>query len=411
MQLASQDSALRSPNWSLIIVLAALMGVLAGYVYTLIAKPQLLPPVLRIGALREPMTVLVLGTDVVYSERGRNLKADKDAFTGRSDTIMVCRLDPYRNSLGVLSIPRDTQVRISGHGTQKINAANAIGGPYLAQTTVSQFLGIPIDHYIVLNVHGLVDLVNELGGITIDIPKKMQYMDWTAKLKIDLEPGVHTLTGNQAMGFVRFRHDALGDIGRVQRQSLFMRAVLDRAMNPESWTKIPKLMEIAMKYISTDMNAGDLMMLAQYARGVPKQNQFMAMMPGNFSGSGDWDVSKSDVRKMVARLTGSAFITADKDEMRIAIENASGTRGLGTKLSKLLREKGYRHVFVRANNEERPTSLKRTRIIAQRGNPEDALVVKDDLKSHGDIVTASVGDIESSITIMVGDDLAPVLAD
>lgn len=411
MQLASQDSALRSPNWSLIIVLAALMGVLAGYVYTLIAKPQLLPPVLRIGALREPMTVLVLGTDVVYSERGRNLKADKDAFTGRSDTIMVCRLDPYRNSLGVLSIPRDTQVRISGHGTQKINAANAIGGPYLAQTTVSQFLGIPIDHYIVLNVHGLVDLVNELGGITIDIPKKMQYMDWTAKLKIDLEPGVHTLTGNQAMGFVRFRHDALGDIGRVQRQSLFMRAVLDRAMNPESWTKIPKLMEIAMKYISTDMNAGDLMMLAQYARGVPKQNQFMAMMPGNFSGSGDWDVSKSDVRKMVARLTGSAFITADKDEMRIAIENASGTKGLGTKLSKLLREKGYRHVFVRANNEERPTSLKRTRIIAQRGNPEDALVVKDDLKSHGDIVTASVGDIESSITIMVGDDLAPMLAD
>ncbi len=149
---------MRSPNWSLIIILAALVGVIVGYIYTLIAKPQLLPPVLRFGSLHEPMTVLVLGTDVVYSDRGRRLKADKDAFTGRSDTIMVCRLDPYRNSLGVLSIPRDTQVRIPGYGTQKINAANALGGPYLAQTTVSQFLGIPIDHYIVLNVHGLVDL-------------------------------------------------------------------------------------------------------------------------------------------------------------------------------------------------------------------------------------------------------------
>ncbi len=411
MQLASQESALRSPNWSLIIIAAALVGVVVGYIYTLIAKPQLLPPVLRIGALREPMTVLVLGTDVVYSDRGRNLKADKDAFTGRSDTIMVCRLDPYRNSLGVLSIPRDTQVRISGYGTQKINAANALGGPYLAQTTVSQFLGIPIDHYIVLNVHGLVDLVNELGGITIDIPKKMQYMDWTAKLKIDLEPGVHTLTGNQAMGFVRFRHDALGDIGRVQRQELFMRAVLDRAMKPESWSHIPRLLEIAQRYINTDMSAGDLMMLAQYARGVPKANQFMAMMPGNFSGSGDWDVSKSDVRRMVARLTGSAFVTAEKEEMRIAVENASATKGLGNKLAKLLRERGYRHVFVRASNDERPSSLKRTRIIAQKGNPEDAEVVKADLQSHGDIVTASVGDIESSVTIMVGDDLAPVLAD
>jgi len=402
---------LRSPNWTLIIILAALVGVIAGYIYTLIAKPQLLPPVLRFGSLHEPMTVLVLGTDVVYSDRGRRLKADKDAFTGRSDTIMVCRLDPYRNSLGVLSIPRDTQVRIAGHGTQKINAANAIGGPYLAQTTVSQFLGIPIDHYIVLNVHGLVDLVNELGGITIDIPKKMQYMDWTAKLKIDLEPGVHTLTGNQAMGFVRFRHDALGDIGRVQRQELFMRAVLDRAMQPASWGHIPKLMEIAQNYINTDLNTGDLMMLAQYARGVPKSNQFMAMMPGNFSGSGDWDVSKSDVRKMVARLTGSAFVTAEKDEMRIAIENASATKGLGQKLAKLMRDRGYHHVFVRASNEERPSSLKRTKIIAQKGNPEDAEIVKADLSSHGDIVTASVGDIESSITIMVGDDLAPVLAD
>ncbi len=402
---------MRSPNWSLIIILAALVGVIAGYIYTLIAKPQLLPPVLRFGSLHEPMTVLVLGTDVVYSDRGRHLKADKDAFTGRSDTIMVCRLDPYRNSLGVLSIPRDTQVRISGYGKQKINAANALGGPYLAQTTVSQFLGIPIDHYIVLNVHGLVDLVNELGGITIDIPKKMQYMDWTAKLKIDLEPGVHTLTGNQAMGFVRFRHDALGDIGRVQRQELFMRAVLDRAMQPASWGHIPKLMEIAQNYISTDMNTGDLMSLAQYARGVPKANQFMAMMPGTFSGSGDWDVSKSDVRKMVARLTGSAFVTADKDEMRIAVENASATKGLGQKLANLLRDRGYRHVFVRASNDERPVSLKRTKIIAQRGNPEDAEIVKADLRSHGDIVTASVGDIESSITIMVGDDLAPVLAD
>ncbi len=402
---------MRSPNWSLIIVVAALVGVIAGYIYTLIAKPQLLPPVLRFGSLHEPMTVLVLGVDVVYSDRGRNLKADKDAFTGRSDTIMVCRLDPYRNSLGVLSIPRDTQVRIRGYGSQKINAANAIGGPNLAQTTVQDFLSIPIDHYVVLNVHGLVDLVNELGGITIDIPKKMQYMDWTAKLKIDLEPGVHTLTGNQAMGFVRFRHDALGDIGRVQRQELFMRAVLDRAMKPESWSHIPRLLQIAQNYINTDMSTGDLMMLAQYARGVPKSNQFMAMMPGNFSGSGDWDVSKSDVRRMVARLTGSAFVTAEKEEMRISVENDSATKGLGQKLAKLLRDRGYRHVYVRAGNDDRPSSLKRTRIIAQRGNPEDAEIVKADLRSMGDIVTASVGDIESSVTIMVGDDLAPVLAD
>lgn len=401
---------MRSTNWPLIFIVAALLGVIAGYFYTLVARPQLLPPALRMGSLNHPTTVLVLGTDVVYSDRGRRLKADKDAFTGRSDTIMVARLDPYRNALGVLSIPRDTQVRIPGNGTQKINAANAIGGAYLAQSTVSNFLQIPIDHYIVLNVHGLVELVNELGGITVEIPKRMQYMDWTAKLKIDLTPGVHTLTGNQAMGFVRFRHDALGDIGRVQRQEIFMRAVLDRALKPESWSKIPRLLEIAQKYIETDLNAGDLMAMATFARAVPKQNQFLAMMPGSFSGTGDWQVEKSDVRKMVARLMGSTFVTTDRSDMKIAIENASSDKRLGQKLSKILRAKGYRSVFMRSA-DERSESLKRSRFIAQRGNPEDAEVVRLDLGDRGDIVTASVGDIESSVTVVAGDDLAGLVGE
>ncbi|NJL72230.1 MAG: LytR family transcriptional regulator, partial [Candidatus Competibacteraceae bacterium] len=154
------------------------------------SKPQLMPPQLRIATLKQPRTILLLGTDVVYSDSGRKLKADKDAFTGRSDTILVGRLDPIANTLRVISIPRDTVVDIPGNGSQKVNAANALGGPTLAVSTVSQFLDTPIDHYVVLNVHGLVDLVNELGGITVEVPKKMQYMDWTAKLKIDLEPGV-----------------------------------------------------------------------------------------------------------------------------------------------------------------------------------------------------------------------------
>src|SRR4029077_19223529 len=133
----------------------------------------------------------------------------------------------------------------------KINAANALGGPLLAKEVVGKFLDLPIDHYVVLNVQGLVQLVNALGGITVEIPKRMKYMDWTAKLKIDLEPGFHTLTGNQAMGFVRFRHDALGDIGRVQRQQLFIHAVLEKAMQPESWTHLPKLIQIGEQYVQT----------------------------------------------------------------------------------------------------------------------------------------------------------------
>ncbi len=381
------------------------MGVLGAYVYVSVSKPQLMPPQLRIATLRKPTTILMLGTDVVYSDSGRRLKADKDAFTGRSDTIMVGRLDPLANTLRVISIPRDTLVDIPGNGTQKINAANAIGGPDLAKATISNFLDTPIEHYVVLNVHGLVDLVNELGGITVEVPKRMQYMDWTAKLKIDLEPGVHTLTGNQAMGFVRFRHDALGDIGRVQRQEIFLRAVLDKALKPESWKHIPKLIEIAQNYISTDLSAQEILEMANFVRGVPKSNQLLTMMPGNFSPGGDWAVERSDVRRMVARLMGANFIETTRDSIRVAIGNCSSTEGMGFKLANILGSKGYKNVIVQKRMLELSDSLKRTRIVAQKANPEDASLVKSDLGNIGDVVNASVGDIESSVTIMIGDDL------
>lgn len=389
---------------------AGLAGILVGYIATLILKPSLLPPLLRFGSLHEPANVLFMGTDVVYSENNRKKKADKEAFTGRSDTIMLAHLDPYRNTVGIVSIPRDTQVSIPGYGLQKINAANAYGGPTLAASTVSSLLELPVDHYVVLNLHGLVELVDELGGITVEIPKRMRYMDWTAKLKIDLEPGYHTLTGNQAMGFVRFRHDALGDIGRVQRQQIFIRAVLDKAIKPESWSHLPKLIEIADRYIKTDMNMGDLIGIAAFVRAVPKENQFLAMLPGTFSGTGDWLVERSDIHRMVARLTGASFVTVSRDGLRVSIVNASSNETLGVRLSKALRAKGYTSVFLKSGKSEMVRPLRRSRFIAQRGNPEDASLVKEDLDDCGDVVSASVGDIESAVTILAGEDLAEHLA-
>ncbi len=397
-------------NWSSVFIMAGLAGILLGYLATLILKPGLLPPLLRFGSLHEPMNVLFMGTDVVYSENSRKKKGDKEAFNGRSDTLMLAHLDPYRNTAGILSIPRDTQVSIPGYGVQKINAANAYGGPQLTLNTVGAFLELPVDHYVVLNLRGLVELVDELGGITVEIPKRMRYMDWTAKLKIDLEPGYHTLTGNQAMGFVRFRHDALGDIGRVQRQQIFVRAVLDKAIKPGSWSHLPKLIEIADRHIKSDMNIGDLIGIAAFIRAVPKENQFLAMLPGTFSGTGDWLVERSDIHRMVARLTGASFVTVRRDGLRVAIINASSNETLGLRLSKALRAKGYTSVFLKSGNNQMVRHLQRSRFIAQRGNPEDASLVKEDLDDCGDIVSASVGDIESAVTILAGEDLAEHLA-
>lgn len=396
---------MRSSNWSSsVFVTLALGAFLAAYLYICYFDPSLLPPSLRLGGLHSPTTILLLGTDVVYTDLGnRTKKIDQEAFTGRSDTVMVVRLDPDRNTLGILSIPRDTQVNIPGAGLQKVNAANALGGHNLAVATVSNFLGLPIEHYVVLNVHGLVELVNELGGITVEIPKRMRYLDWTAKLKIDLEPGLHTLTGNQAMGFVRFRHDALGDIGRVQRQEIFLRAVMDKARQPESWSHIPRLIEIASRYIDTDLSVSNMVAMASFVKGVPKKNQSMMLMPGFFTGTGDWGVTKSDVRRMVARLLGTQFVYSDRKAIRLSIENDSSDAGLSMIIARLLRKKGYPVTIKRP--EAQHIERKYTKFIAMRGNSEDAEEVKLDLGGQGEVVTESVGDIESAVSIKLGDDL------
>jgi polyisoprenyl-teichoic acid--peptidoglycan teichoic acid transferase len=397
---------LRSSSWFAVFIVSALIGAVAGYFVTLIYKPGLIPPVLRIGGLTMPTTILFLGTDVVYTRERRALKADKSAFTGRSDTVMVARLDPIRNSVTMLSIPRDTTVHIPGHGRQKINGANAIGGPQLAMETVREFLGIPIDHYVVLNVHALVELVDELGGLTIEIPKKMKYRDRSAKLNIDLEPGAHLLNGTEAMGFVRFRHDELGDIGRVQRQELFLKAVQEKGMDPMSWGKVPKLLEIAQRHLLTDLSTAQLMQYATFARAVPKENQTMIMMPGHFTGTGDWGVDDNDLQEVVARLMGQPKSPNTRDAISITVENAASDPNAGRQLYNWLANKGY-HVVTFRKSSLHDAPLRATRIIAQKGNVEEAKLVRFDL-GHGDIVNASVGDIYTSITIIAGDDISDI---
>lgn len=357
------------------------------------------------------MTVLVLGTDVVYTKNRRALKADLNAFSGRSDTIMVARFDPYRDAYSVLSIPRDTMVEIPNHGVQKVNGANALGGPQLASATVTNLLDLHIDHYIVINVHGLVELVDELGGLEVDIPKRMKYRDRSAKLNIDLQAGPHKLSGTQAMGFVRFRHDELGDIGRVQRQEMFIHALTKKALEPESWAKLPALLALADKHIETDMSPTMMARTLAFARAVPKANQQMIMLPGRFSGSGNWEVDQGETRKIVARFTGSDTGCGDRCDVRMVVANGSSSPDTGRRLQRKLTDLGYSSVIYKSKVEIQGAPLSRTRIIAQRGNREEAMMVKKDLYDCGDVVNASVGDIESAITVIAGDDLLPFLID
>jgi len=227
--------------------------------------------------------ILVMGVDAP----NRSIrKKDEDSFEGtRTDTMMLVRVNSDKKRVSVVSIPRDSKVYISGNrGIDKINAAHALGGPELAVQTVQDSFGIPIDNFIVINFRGVRQLVDALGGIDIYVEKPMHYTDHTAKLFINFEPGNYHLNGEQAEAFLRFRHDQLGDIGRIRRQQQFVMAVTKKLREPGIVFKIPELVKLSNQYVETDLAPNDLLTLAFFGKDVNMNGIRTATLPGHPGG-------------------------------------------------------------------------------------------------------------------------------
>jgi LCP family protein required for cell wall assembly len=248
------------------------------------------------------MNVLLMGVD----SNGR----DTERFTGcRSDTMMIASLDPESKKASLVSIPRDSRVRIAGnHGVEKINSAHAFGGPELAVQTVSEDFGVPIDHYIVIDVQGLKKVFEVLGPVEILIEKPMHYRDRAARLKIALEPGVNKLDAAGLEEYVRYRHDAKGDIGRIERQQWFLRQVKKKLEEPQVLLKLPELCKLAKEYVRTDLSVEDMLKLAGFSKDLKTNKIQTAMLPGEavtISGGSYWVPQPEASALVLQRLTGA----------------------------------------------------------------------------------------------------------
>jgi LCP family protein required for cell wall assembly len=371
------------------------------------------------ATLDQPINLLVIGSKVLTSDLEespnphRTYHALVNSVEGLSDSLLLVRFDPLNQRLVVLSIPRDTLTFIRGRGDAKINEANALGGPALAAETVSDLLGgVPIDRYFRINVQGIERLIDALGGVTVDVPQAMNYRDDSQRLYIDLKPGRQHLNGNESLQFLRFRYDALGDIGRVQRQQMFLRSLMEQSARPETLARIPSILGIIRENLDTNLSVEELLSLSQFMAQLPRSRIEFLLLPGNFNGTGESEISYwlPNYRR-IAWLSDTYFRdtpTADPREtpitypenVRIALQNTSLSEAAVEQLRHQLWEAGYRDQFV-ADALSQPIEI--TRIIAQQGDLAAARRVQL-LLGFGEVRVESTGVLASDVTIQLGND-------
>ncbi|MET3697036.1 LytR family transcriptional attenuator [Bacillus oleivorans] len=167
---------------------------------------------------KDPFSVLLMGVD----------KRENDS--GRSDTMVVLTVNPNTNSVKMLSIPRDTRVEIIGRDTEdKINHAYAFGGVAMSMATIENFLDIPIDYYIEINMEGFKDIVDAVGGVEVNNAFAFNYEGYT------FEEGTLQLSGEEALAYSRMRYeDPNGDFGRQQRQRQIISAIIKKGASLSS---------------------------------------------------------------------------------------------------------------------------------------------------------------------------------
>ncbi len=258
-----------------------------------------------------------------------------------TDTVILAHLDVDRRTATLVSIPRDTWVDVPGQGSMKINAAFSVGGAKSTEKVVSTLLGgVPIDATIALQPEGAAQIVDAMGGLNVDVDENMDYDDNYGQLHIHLKKGEQYLTGSQVVGYVRFRHDAASDFGRVRRQQQVLKLIMDQISEPQNWAKLQRIMKFARKDSTTTLTDQQLLALLTIYRNVPDDNVRGFTLPSKVGWVGDASVVFADRRW--AKLIGTVlFSKTDPPQDNVVVANATGNAELDKTLIGALRGGGW----------------------------------------------------------------------
>jgi LCP family protein required for cell wall assembly len=332
---------------------------------------------------RDRITILLVG-------------ADNSGGRGLADTVILAVVTPATDEISAVSVPRDSRVEVPGLGPRRINTAHAYGGIQLTTQTVEMLLGIPIDYYVDVNVLGLVKVVDAIGGVDLEVEKRMLYHDRSQRLDIDLQPGFQHLNGTQAMGYVRFRHDAIGDLGRMERQRKFLRVVMDKLFSPDNLARLPALAQTFIDTVQTNLSVKDLLSLKRIAERNGPEAIRTATLPGvpkMIHGQSMIELDANQVQQTLDRvLLGHG--------LSVAVLNGTNVQGLARRTADKLEEYGCDITSVGTSEEQTDT----TYVVDHRGGARRAERVAAWL-GRGVISVAPDGDNPADVPVVTGRDL------
>ena len=245
-----------------------------------------------------PQTILIIGSD-------RRNQSISGKF-GLSDTTMLLRLDPNRNAIALLSIPRDLKVDIPGVGTDKINAAYSIGGPKLTLRVVKNLTGLQINHLVNVDFTGFARAVNAIGCVYVDVDRRYYIAPNSGTSEINLQPGYQALCGFDALSYARYRHTD-NDIVRAARQQTFLREARAKVPPSKLIEDRKKLVKIFTTYTSSDIGSAEEML------------QVLRLF---------FDLRGAPIKEIHFNGTlGPSYVTATPEEIHTAVNQFLGVEG------------------------------------------------------------------------------------
>ncbi|MGB9842724.1 MAG: LCP family protein [Candidatus Pelagibacter ubique] len=261
----------------ILIVLIIFVASFAGYIYYILSSvnpnvsendENYIPP--KEMDWNKKINILLVGIDQRYEDE-----------MSRSDTNLLLSIDPKNKKIVIVSLPRDTFVELPGYeGYQKLAHAHSYGGVPLLIKTVENLLGIEIPFYVEVNFEGFAKMIDLIGGVTIDVEKDMNYESYLGDVKIHLKKGLQHLNGEKALMYVRFRMDETGDIGRMERQQKFLKALIEQSLKIENTIRLQKVLVELKNWVRTNLEPWQIIKLGVLLNSIDDSEITTMTLPG-----------------------------------------------------------------------------------------------------------------------------------